>query len=46
MSDSVYRDGRLPSPWDYRSDCVDCQASNPHDAPCCWRCGGELEVDR
>ena len=28
-----------------RSDCVDCDASNPAEAPCCWRCGGTLEVD-
>ena len=27
-----------------RSDCVECDASNPADAACCWRCGGDLRV--
>jgi len=43
--DDVYHIDRLGSPWSRRSDCVECEASNPADAPCCWRCGGTLEVD-
>ena len=27
-----------------RSDCTDCGRSNPAEAPCCWKCGGNLEV--
>lgn len=41
----VYYDDALPTPWSRRSDCAECGASNPADAPCCWRCGGALEVD-
>jgi hypothetical protein len=44
-SDAVYTDERLDPPWDRRRDCIDCEASNPADAPCCWRCGGLLEGD-
>lgn len=40
--DGVYIDDRFFGPWKYRSDCVDCDASNPSDAPCCGRCGGVL----
>jgi len=29
-----------------RSDCTDCGRSNPAEAPCCWKCGGTLEVSR
>ena len=44
MSSDVYYDDRL-EPFNRRSDCIDCEASNPANAPCCWRCGGTLEGD-
>lgn len=26
--------------------CVDCGTENPHEAPCCGVCGGDLESDK
>jgi len=44
MKRGTYRADGL-DPFSTRSDCVECEVSNPAHAPCCWRCGGELRVD-
>ena len=44
MKPGTYRVSGI-EPFAVRSDCVECEVSNPAHAPCCWRCGGELRVD-